>query len=476
MADSHLSPDLLRLVLDGELPPKTLARLALLHMMELCPDCRQAWETFKAGHPAAAGELEAPPPAAPAPPPSPAAAPGRYSGAFERAAAAFTAHLEPPPAAAAEDGPEPGALRDEILAVPAAERRRRVDAEPRRFRGRRLVETLLAASFAQRRRDPAEARDLAELAGAVLEATPEARAAAGEEAPAWAQALSVRALAYGANAHRCAGDLGAAGRLFRHLRARLARFPLNDSRLHADVSSLEASLRLDQRRLAEAEALLDRAALLYREAGEPRQVAKIRVQQGDAFRQRGDLDEAATRLGEALRLIAADAGAASLRRDAVANLALVLCDAERPAAARDLLAEHRALFAAAEDEWTRLRCRWVEGRVGAALGETGAAEQALAEAHGGFLRRGEAFNAALAALDLAALHLGAGRTAEVRRLAAETAPVFLQLEVGPEAVAALVLFQRAAAAEEVTLDAVHRLRRQLLAARRGGAVSAAVPS
>jgi tetratricopeptide (TPR) repeat protein len=476
MADSHLSPELLRMVLAGELPPKSLARLALLHMMELCPECRQAWATFKAGHPAAAGAMEAPPAQAAeaAPPPSPAA--GRYSDAFERAAAAFTAHLEAPHAAAAEDGLEPGALRDEILALPAAERRGRVDAEPQRFRGRRLAETLLAASFAQRRRDPAEARDLAELAGAVLEATPEALAAAGEEAPAWAQSLSVRALAYRANALRCAGDLGTADRLFRHVRARLARFPLNDSRLHADVSSLEASLRLDQRRLPEAEALLDRAALLYREAGEPRQVAKIRVQQGDAFRQRGDLDEAATRLGEALRLIEDDAGADALRRDAVANLALVLCDAERPAAARGLLEEHRALFAAADDEWTRLRCRWVEGRVGAALGETGAAEQALAEAHGGFVRRGEAFNAALAALDLAALHLGAGRTAEVRRLAAETAPVFLQLEVGPEAATALVLFQRAAAAEEATLEAVHRLRRQLLAARRGGAAPGAVPS
>jgi hypothetical protein len=46
------------------------------------------------------------------------------------------------------------------------------------------------------------------------------------------------------------------------------------------------------------------------------------------------------------------------------------------------------------------------------------------------------------------------------------APVFLRLEVEPAAAASLVLFQRAAAAEELTLEAVRRLRRQLLAARR----------
>ena len=57
MTTSHLSPELLRLVLDGELPPKSLARLALLHMMELCPECRQAWARFKAANPAAAGRL-----------------------------------------------------------------------------------------------------------------------------------------------------------------------------------------------------------------------------------------------------------------------------------------------------------------------------------------------------------------------------------------------------------------------------------
>ena len=391
-----------------------------------------------------------------------------------------------PPAASADPAP----LLDELLALPAAERRGRVEAEPERFQGRGLVEALLESSFAHRRSDAAEARELAELAAEVLQNTPEARAAAGGEAPPWAQGLAVRTLAYTANAYRTAGELDAADTLMRHVRARLARFPLNDALLHAEVSSLEASLRQDQRRLADAEALLDRAALLYREAGERRQVAKVRVQQGAVFRLRGDLEAAAERLGEALELLAeepaangtgptaeaaeADAGQlASLRRDAVANLALVLCDLDRHAAARDLLEDHRALFAAAQDEWTRLRCRWVEGRVGLGLGEPEDAETALAEARGGFLRRGETFNAALAALDLAVLHLEAGRTGAVRELAAEMAPVFLQLDVGPEAAAALVLFQRAAAAEEASREAVLRLRHQLLAARRADAGSAA---
>ncbi len=473
MTASHLSPELLRLVLEGELPPKSLARLALLHVTELCPECRRAWESFKASPPAAAGELEAPAAEAPAPPP-----PGRYDEAFARAAAVFAAHAghrAPGDAPAGSPDAPPAALVEELLALPAAERLCRVEAPQSRFRGRGLVEALLEASFAHRRRDPAEARERAALAAAVLEATPGARAAAGEEAPEWAQALSVRALAYTANADRCAGDLAAADSLLRHVRARLARFPLNDAALHAEVSSLEASLRLDQRRLPEAEALLDRAVLLYREAGEPRQVAKVCIQQGAVHRLRSELDEAAGRLREALRLLAGDAGDDALRRDAVVNLALVLCDADQPAAARDLLEDHRPLIAADADEWMRLRCRWVEGRVALALGESSGAADALAEVRRGFLHRGEAFNAALVGLDLAMLHLAAGRGADVRHLAAEMAPVFLRLEVEPPAAASLVLFQRAAAAEELTLEAVRRLRRQLLAARRAASPAGAEP-
>jgi len=78
---------------------------------------------------------------------------------------------------------------------------------------------------------------------------------------------------------------------------------------------------------------------------------------------------------------------------------------------------------------------------------------------------GLAYDAALAALDLAALYARAGRAAESKRLAAEMLPIFRSREVHREALAALVVFQRAAEMETVTLALVEEISRYLEQAR-----------
>ena len=494
MSASHLSAQLLRLVVDGELPPKALLRMMLEHLLQLCPRCAESWQEFKQTDPLAArrfGQLSSPPPAAPG---------GDYDDAFSKAAALLTAHAAHRQADAAADevggdgGPGDGEqpavvvsavhsslarsdradaeeLRDAeaLLALPAGERRPAFDAAPGRFHGRALVELLVAESLRRVRNRPGEALELSELAGEALERTPQAAGepAAGER-PAWARALAVRTVACAANALRVAGELRAADAGLRRARALLAHYPLNDSPLHAEVSSLEASLRLDQRRFAEADALLDRAAFLYREAGDGAGVAKVRVQQGTVLRQRGEVEAAVATLREAVQLaeaVAAGDPGDRLRRDALANLALALCDRDDYAAARAVLAAHEALFDGARDEWTTLRRRWLEGRIAAGFGDEEAAEAALSAVRRGFLDRGEGLNAALVSLDLAAVHAAAGRGSQLRRLAAEMGAVFAARDVGREAVAALALFQRSVAAENVDREVIRALRRQLQRAR-----------
>ncbi|HMB54521.1 MAG TPA: hypothetical protein VKU40_14485, partial [Thermoanaerobaculia bacterium] len=219
---------------------------------------------------------------------------------------------------------------------------------------------------------------------------------------------------------------------------------------------------------ADADALLDRAAFLYREAGDLVGVAKVRVQQGTVARQRGEVTAAIDTLREAVRLAAdasKDPAGDRLRRDAVANLALALCDRDDFSTARMVLVAHRDLFDRAAGDWTLLRRRWLEGRVAAGLGEERQAEEMLAAVRKGFLDRGEGLNAALVTLDLAALHAAAGRAGEVRRLATEMGAVFASRDVGREAVAALALFQQAVAAERIDREVIRALRRQLQRSR-----------
>ena len=63
-------------------------------------------------------------------------------------------------------------------------------------------------------------------------------------------------------------------------------------------------------------------------------------------------------------------------------------------------------------------------------------------------------DAALVSLDLVVLHARRGDTARNRQLAAEMLPIFEAGGVHPDALAALLLFQQAAEAEEVTVDLV----------------------
>jgi hypothetical protein len=133
--------------------------------------------------------------------------------------------------------------------------------------------------------------------------------------------------------------------------------------------------------------------------------------------------------------------------------------------ARDLVHLNRAHYAAYNDDWTRLRHYWLQGTIALGLEEWDEAEVKLSQALDGFVAADNGFKAALVSLDLALLYLQRGRTAELKRLARLMAPIFEAQDVHREAVAALLLFQKAAAAEQVTVETIHGLRSYLDRAR-----------
>lgn len=441
----HIDVNLLLMVMEGELPPRALLQVIYEHLKELCPQCRASLETVLEGD-GPPGETGC---AGHAPEARPPAGDDDGSDDVDGLAAEVRAVHE-----------ERRARRDlkSLLAQPHGEWRRRVTAAHSRFRGRRFAELLLDASRDEVRRDPTRARELAELVPLVLERSPESGDGTGDAE------LRTRALAHRANALRVGGDLPGADDAFRRARRHLAHHPLNSSAVHAEVTNLEASLRFAQRRMEEAEHLLDRAVLLYRMGGDTAGVAKSLIMRGEVQRLEGDLDCARESLGEALELL-------DPRREsflyvcAVGNLALYLCDADLHQQAAELIDGNREWFARHDERWTRLRLAGIRGRIAFGLGNLSEAEALFREARDGYLSEELGYDAALASLDLALLLLAEGRNDELKDTAYTIRRLFEAQELHREAMAALLLFQQAVAADQVSVAAIRSLQDYLERAR-----------
>jgi tetratricopeptide (TPR) repeat protein len=454
MSMPHVSPELLEMVLRGELPPRTLMTLVRYHLSDLCPECRSAFESLHDGE---TDDMWTTRPA----PSVTCHHRDSYASAFERAAGQALEEAD----RQAEERVSARRDLDELLALTPAERRERVSRAHTRFRSRTLAELLLAASAARMRRDPGEAEDLARMVHEVLLRVP------GALLESWSGRLTVRALAHEANARRAAGDLVEADRLFRGLRSRLASHPVDDPEVHAEICSLEASLRQDQRRFDEAQKLLSRAVLLHRQALSGVGVAKALIQKGAVHRGKGEVAEALACLEEAAGVLG-DEERSDLRLCAVSNRALCLCDLDRHDEAKALVEEHRDLYDVAGDDWARLRLAWLEGRIAHGLGEA-AAEEHLETARRGFLAAGNDFNAALVSLDLAVLYLEQGRRQELEELAVGLSTAFAARRMPQGEMASLLLFRQAVAARRVTAEAIRALRTYLETSREGLALRCA---
>jgi len=378
-----------------------------------------------------------------------------YSAAFAAAAARTES------AARRIEEEEKGAQQDldRLLAERVGARRDRFDRSRGKYRGAGFAEMLLAETRASASRSARESRELASIAREVCQRLSDQHYGKGLRGR-----LALRAEALYANALRAAGELVAADRHWHLIATRRADAPLADPAAEADLASLEASLRFDQRRLEEAGALAARAVELYREAGDRAGEGRALIKQGIAARLAGDHRHAAALLEAALSILDGEANARE-RLNGVSNLTLCLCDAGEFSAAAAAVSTHRDLYERFADGWTMPRFAWLEARIARGLGDFPGAERHLRVALNAYLGEANGFNAALAALDLAKLLFEQARTVEVKRLAFATHRAFAEREVRPEAAESIRLFAQAAAAEKVTLELLDRLRERLEAAR-----------
>jgi transcriptional regulator with XRE-family HTH domain len=309
-----------------------------------------------------------------------------------------------------------------------------------------LCERLCAESEKAAAADANRALELADLALRVALRVP------GE--PGWRSRVQGYAWAHVGNARRVSGNLPSADEAFIRFRKLWDSGDQDDGGLLADwrVYDMEASLRREQRRFPEALELLNRA-LATAGRGDS---ALILLNKANLQADSEDHAGAVLTLQNALPLID---GQRQPRLLCVLqfNLAVSLCHLGRYIEAAELPPKVRSLAVQLGNGLDLVRVLWLEGRIAAGLRRTGEAVSTLEQVRKDFAALGIAYDAALASLDVAVLHLELGRAAEVKILAREMAPIFQAQGVHREALAALKLFCEAAEQEIATARWTRRL-------------------
>ncbi len=349
-------------------------------------------------------------------------------------------------------------LLEELTATPEPERPERIRTEVR-FHAIKLCDLLLKRSRESWFRDPARAVELARMAVEIATWLDTGYYSEGmveeERALAWA---------YLGNAYRIASDLRSAEEALARAEEHYKRGG-EDALTGAQILSFMASLRTSQGRFGEAAELLDQVVPVYREARDRHLEGKTLIQKGIAFGLGGHPARAIQLIQRGLSKID-NLEEPRLLVSARHNLIGFLNESGHSEQALKVLEQTRSLYLTLGEQTHLIRLRWLEGRIARDLGRLDQAETALRDARDGFIERGIGFDAARVSLDLATIYLQQGRTADLKRLAAEMVPVFESRDVHQEALAALLLFRQAVDAEEVTLGLLERISDYLQLARR----------
>lgn len=451
----HVDFEFLNEFIRGELSAQQALRCLIGHLAERCPECRSALALLvdelsstaemlvseTAGGQAPACDLEGLRAALPDP---------RYVGALDKLeieARDWARRVRAEKKRARAD------LRS-LRRLPAAERAERIRTARTRFRSRAFAELLLEDARRLTRTEPDEAAALADLVPLAVLWIP------GAQGLDWARTIELRAAACRANALRVGGHIRDADRAFALLRADVARSPVEDPAVLAEVASLEASLRMNRQEWSEARELLRQAELFYRLEGDFDGIAKVALKRGIVERWSGELADAVRIYRRALDHLD-PAESPHLFLCALSNLSLALCDDGRFHEAEALLAEHEAIYRRHGDAWSRPLELWMIAQIAAGLGRTEKAEGQFLEVRKHYVEVADGFHAALVSFDLAALYLEQGRTEELRRVAQVMRDLFSAEGLADHALTALALFQQAVAAETVTVAAIRGWRRQL---------------
>jgi tetratricopeptide (TPR) repeat protein/DNA-binding XRE family transcriptional regulator len=310
-----------------------------------------------------------------------------------------------------------------------------------------LTERLCNASVRAAARSASDAVELARLA---VQAAQDAEGSDARRArlEGWARGFLFNSLRVSGQLHQADAEINKAWKLWQEGQGGDPEGLLPEWRL----LDLEASVRRDQMRTADALALLDRA----RAAAPAEAHGRLLLKTASTLEQAGDVAGSLRVLQEAVLQIG-EHGDLREKWCVVFNLAVNLCHLGRFEEARECLDEARNLALELGNDLDSLRVAWLGARVDAGLGRSEQARAGLAAVRDQLVRGRDALDAGVVSLELAVMDLAAGRTAEVKQLAGEMAWIFAAEGIERDVVAALRLFCEAALQERATVAEAQEL-------------------
>jgi transcriptional regulator with XRE-family HTH domain/ribosomal protein L20 len=338
-----------------------------------------------------------------------------------------------------------GRLWQVLEPLTPATRRRRID-DSVEFHNWALCELLCNESLKAAAHSAEQALELAHLALRAAELSP---GGAG-----WRSPLQGFAWAFIANARRVAGDLPSAESAFacawQHWQGGLVagRTVLGEWRL----LHLQASLRMNQRNWTAALDLLSRA----RAAAPPEATSRILLTRASTLNLAGETSAALATLREAAPLLEPTAEP-RLRYAWSFQVVLSLCGLGQYDRAEAELPALRKLSLELGNDLDLVRSLWMTARVAAGRGRTAEACKMLNQVRQDFAARRNAYDTALASLELAVLYLETERRAEARELARQMVWIFKSQAVHREALAALKIFCESARDETATAEQARKI-------------------
>lgn len=448
MPHRHLTLEALEQVAAGELEAKDLVRSLLDHLLAVCPHCRGAWHEV----------------ILPRVPRSSARGQRDYGSAFERA---LRSAAERGPDLEAERAAAPG-LVAELVQASEAEQVLLLSSEERLLTWG-VCDLLIRESHQAAFEDPGVAESLANLAISLA-----SRLSPAVYGRAFLCDVKAIAWAYLGNARRVRSDLKGAAQALVTAEEYLAD-GVGDPLSEAQILNLRASLLRDQRQFDESQLVLERVLSIYRLAGDTQLEGRTLIKKAMAYSDSGKPAGAIPLLRRALDLLdqTIDPRAVLCAQH---NLVICLMDSGHLPEATAVFAATLPLYEHFPEFSTSQLHDWIHAKLAAAHGRTLEAEAIYEAVRQRFLERGIGYDAAVVSLELSALYLRRGMTGEVKRLAEEMYAVFQSRDVHREAMAALLVFQRAALADAATLQMVEQLTAYLRRARRDPSLRFEEPS
>ena len=235
----------------------------------------------------------------------------------------------------------------------------------------------------------------------------------------------------------------------------------HDSHLECFLCTMEGGVRRAAGDYPAAIALFQRAGALAARYGDEGAVVRAASLVAFCHSHQGEPGKAVMVLERVLPELEASQPHGRLRMALIGNLATAYTRLGRTLDARRLLPELEQLTAEAGEPLSTIRVSWIRGMIHHQDGQAAHAERFYRQVQTAFVEAGVPQDVALVSLDLAVLYLETDRPAKAAGVATWLIPVFRDLGIEKETLAAGLLLLRALERQQATVDAVRDYAKKL---------------